>query len=625
MCGIAGYLDRSGGNADRQVLDRMSAAIEHRGPDGHGVFTDGSCGLAHRRLAIIDRTEAATQPMTDAQGRYTLCYNGEVYNFAELRAELQKLDYVFRSRSDTEVVLAALATWGMRAIERFNGMFALALWDSQEQSLLLARDRYGIKPMYYAVTSRSLIFASEIKAILAHTEIKAELDADACIEYFTFQNIFTDRTLFRHIKTLQSGCTLRVDLARSDAPHVKRYWDFNFFDNDRSITDAEATNELNRLFTRAVSRQLVSDVEIGTYLSGGIDSGAIAALAARERPEMKSFTVGFDLRSASGIEMSYDERAAAEHMSYCFGTEHYEMVLKAGDMERCLPRYLLHLEDPRVGQSYPNYYAAKLSSRFVKVVLAGTGGDELFGGYPWRYYSAPAGADFGEYTNQYYRYWQRMVPDELAPDFFAPIRARSSKPDTREIFRNVFINTPRSHAGIDDCINSSLYFEAKTFLHGLLLVEDKLSMAFGLEARFPFLDNDLVDFAQKLPLRLKVGTTDKSARLDENAAGHKSEIFYQRTHNGKLLLRSILGRHVPEDIARAAKQGFSAPDASWFRGESIELVKRRILNPDSPIYECFDRSVVRRLIDDHLQGRVNRRLLIWSLLVFDQWNRTFLG
>ena len=288
------------------------------------------------------------------------------------------------------------------------------------------------------------------------------------------------------MRILPAGHYAVLDLgAAQPRLELTRYWDFHFCEPTGNVNAQEYREELGRLFQQAVNRQLVADVELGS-LSGGMDSGAITAVAARCYPYLKTFTCGFDLSSASGIELSFDERAKAEAMSARFKTEHYEMVLKAGDMERVLPKLAWHLEEPRVGQSYPNYYAAQLAGKFVKVVMSGAGGDELFGGYPWRYYRAAVSHDFEHYIDQYYTFWQRLVDNRHLQKLFAPIWNDVKHVWTRDIFRDVFHNHENRLERPEDYINHSLYFEAKTFLHGLLVVEDKLSMAHSLETRVPF-------------------------------------------------------------------------------------------------------------------------------------------
>jgi asparagine synthase (glutamine-hydrolysing) len=624
MCGITGVVHLDGAPVSPVILRKMTDAIAHRGPDGEGHFIDSAVGLGHRRLAIIDLSPAAHQPMATADGRYTLTYNGEIYNFKELRTELQALGHQFHSRSDSEVLLKAYAQWGEASLQHFNGMFAFAIWDATKRELFLARDRYGIKPLYYAVCGNAFLFGSEIKALIANPAYRTDIDLDGLVEYFTFQNFFTDRTLFKDVRLLPAGCHMTVQTLPARIGESRRYWDFAFVEPERPLREEEYVEELDRLFRQAVSRQLVSDVDVGAYLSGGMDSGSVTALAARELPYIKSFTCGFDLHSASGVELGYDERDPAEYMSYLFKTEHYEMVLKAGDMERVLPKLCWHLEEPRVGQCYPNYYAAQLASKFVKVVLSGGGGDELFAGYPWRYYRAVVNNDFEHYVDKYYGFWQRLLPNGSADRVFAPIHGRVNGVSTRDIFRGVFHRHAASLRRPEDYVNHSLYFEAKTFLHGLLVVEDKMSMAHSVETRVPFLDNDLVDFAMKIPARLKLGNLTEIIRLNENEPGNKTARYFQRTRDGKLILRKVMERYIPAEITSKEKQGFSAPDASWFKGESIDYVKRTLYNGKARIYDYLDRGAIQQLVDQHLAGRENRRLLIWSLLNVEAWCKSFL-
>ncbi|MGO4573051.1 asparagine synthase (glutamine-hydrolyzing) [Microvirga sp. 2TAF3] len=623
MCGIAGIFHRNGEPASATRLKAMCDAIAHRGPDGEGQIVYGPVGLGHRRLAIIDLSPLGRQPMVTQDGRFSLTFNGEIYNFNELRAQLAARGCTFVSRSDTEVLLQAFATWGLDALPRLNGMFAFAIWDTEAKVLTLARDRFGVKPVYYAEAEGTFLFASEIKGILAHGAIASGLNPEALVEYFTFQNFFTDGTLFRNVRLLPHGCYLQVRPGDRNAVPV-RYWDYHFEEPSQVANKDELIDQLDHLFMQAVSRQLISDVDVGCYLSGGMDSGSIAAVASKQLSNMKSFTVGFDVSSASGVEVGYDERVAAEYMSYLFKSEHYEMVLKAGDMERALPKLAWHLEEPRVGQCYPNFYAAKLSSRFVKVVMSGAGGDELFAGYPWRYYRAVTSDDFEDYVNKYYAFWQRLVPEQLLPDVLAPIWSDVKHVSAKEIFRSVFQEHASKLTRPEDYVNHSLYFEAKTFLNGLLVVEDKLSMAHSLETRVPFLDNDLADFAMRLPAGLKLGNLSEVVRINENEPGGKHERYFERTRDGKLILREMMARHIPSKIVDRVKQGFSAPDASWFKGESIDYVRRRLFNSNARIYDFLDKRTIQSLVTDHLEGRENRRLLIWSLLNFEQFCEEYL-
>ncbi|MFQ5659747.1 MAG: asparagine synthase (glutamine-hydrolyzing) [Gammaproteobacteria bacterium] len=625
MCGICGIFNLDREPVDHVTLGNMTAAVAHRGPDNEGFFIDQYIGFGHRRLAIIDLSSNADQPMATDMGDYVLVYNGEVYNYRELRNDLVELGHEFKSQSDTEVILKSYIAWGTGCVDRFNGMFAFAIWDKPKQHLLLVRDRYGIKPLYYAFTGSTFLFASEQKALLKHPEITCEIDLETLPEYFTFQNILTDRTLLKGIRLFPAGnYAILSPGINKQSIHPISYWDYDFQEPESRLTEQDYLEELDRLFKQAVNRQLISDVGLGCYLSGGMDSGSITAVAARMLPYIKTFTCGFDLHSAAGLELGFDEREKSEFMSYLFKTEHYEMVLKAGDMERILPELTWHLEEPRVGQSYPNYYMSQLASKFVKVVLAGTGGDEIFGGYPWRYYRAVVNDSFESYIDKYYLFWQRLIPGKLIKEVFKPIHGEVKHIQTRNIFRDVFDKHAHELTQPEDYINHSLYFEAKTFLHGLLIVEDKLSMAHGLENRVPFLDNDLVDFGMRLPVNLKLGNLGEIIYLNENEPGSKTYKYFDKTKDGKLLLRKVMARYIPDRISDGIKQGFSAPDASWFKGESINYVRNILFKKNTMIYNFMDRKTIMNLVNEHLDGRKNRRLLIWSLLNFEQWCETFL-
>lgn len=673
MCGIVGALSLNRPSINVNFVKPMADKIAHRGPDDAGYLCfhtgarhnrqvsfyqnltdekfkniedmiptiesnsaqrelhshDYDLYMGHRRLSILDISYAGHQPMSDLSKNIWIAYNGEVYNFKELRVELEKLGHRFKSNTDTEVIIYSYIQWGIECVNKFNGMFAFSLYDNFKKKFYLVRDRYGIKPVYYHITNENtLIYASEIKSILEYKDYKTEVDKEALLEYFTFQNIFTNKTLHKNIQILEAGHYFEIDLLSKEVIK-KQYWDFDFSEPETVKDEREYIEELDRLFTQAVTRQLVADVPVGSYLSGGMDSGSITAIASNHFRNqtngtdfLKTFTVGFDLSSASGMELTFDERAKAEYMSYKFKTEHYEMVLKSGDMERCMKNFAYHLEEPRVGQSYPNYYASKLASKFVKVVLSGAGGDELFAGYPWRYYKATNNNNFDDYVDKYYSFWKRLIPNKSINEVFSPIAHESQNVWTRDIFANVF-KTPSISQTPEDYINHSLYFEAKTFLHGLLVVEDKLSMAHSLETRVPFLDNDLVDFAQKIPVNLKLNNLKNAVYFNENDVGNKSQRYFKKTNDGKLILRHAMEKYIPQDVKNATKQGFSSPDQSWFKGESIDFVKKKLLDKDANIYKYFDRKATEKLINEHLSGEENRRLFIWSLLNFEEWNNIY--
>lgn len=625
MCGIAGIFNLDESPVSLNHLKEMARVIAHRGPDDEGFFKKENIGFAHRRLAIIDLSEKAAQPMTSEDGRWTIVFNGCIYNYRELKEDLKKEGAIFHSTSDTEVICEGLSFYGPEFIQKLNGMFAIGAWNHNDRSLHLFRDRFGVKPLYYWFNKKTVVFASEIKAILKHPEYKTEVDKDALNEYFTFQNIFRFRTLFKGVIPLPPANAVRIDKNSTRVAH-NSWWDFDFSNPDETITFHEAKDETERLLKQAVARQMVSDVPVGSYLSGGMDSGSITSIASKMIPRMATFTCGFDMSSVMGVEANYDERRDAELMANILKTEHYEQVINAGDLSWSLPRVVHHLEDLKVGMSYPNYYISRLASKFVKVCLQGTGGDEIYGGYPWRYYRIFQSVDRQDFFDQYYRFWQRLVPDNDKHKLFQDsILNDVDIRDPKRLFERVFLfndrlkyDTPEQH------IQNSLYFEIKTFLPGLLLVGDKLSMANGLEERFPFLDNDLVDFAQKIPIRHKLANLEHMKSMDENTP-KKKRIAYREYDDGKNVLRRAMEDLLPREIIERKKQGFSAPDESWYRGENVKYVQQLLLNKNAAYQEFIKPDFVRLIIDEHINKGMNHRLMIWSFMCFEWWCRIFLN
>ncbi|WP_293865716.1 asparagine synthase (glutamine-hydrolyzing) [uncultured Alsobacter sp.] len=620
MCGIAGLFHSDGQPVSPDILARMRDALAHRGPDGEGLFADGHVGLCHRRLSIIDLRSIANQPMQSSDGRWTLVFNGEIYNHLELRRELEGAGWAFRTRSDTEVLLAACALWGVReAALRLNGMAAFALWDASTKTLFLVRDRFGVKPLYVWRDGHRLAFASEIKAFIAHPDFRVRVNKSALREYFTFQNMFRSHTMFDGVMQVPAGAIVVVT---QSGQRQDKYWDFDF-SRPEPIDENEAVEELERLLGAAVRRQLISDVPVGAYLSGGLDSGAIVSLAAPSVPRMQTFTAGFEMSRVHGIEATFDERRAAEMVACANGTEHYEQVINAGDIRWAMPRVVWHLEDLRLGMSYPNYYIARLASKFVKVCLSGAGGDELFGGYPWRYYRIFRSLDRADFLKNYFQFWQRLTTSTDRADMF-----RDGSDDEEEmfgVFTSVFADADAMpFSSPEDHIGASLYFECKTFLSGLLLVGDKLSMASGLEERFPFLDNELVDFAMRLPVGHKLSDLGRMLAIDEDAV-KKKVIAEEAFDSGKSCLRRALIDVVPEEVRYRKKQGFSSPEASWLRGENADYVRDMLLGPDLASADYISGDFSRKVVADHMSGEKNNRLLIWSLLSFEQWCRTFIN
>ncbi len=617
MCGITGLINFSFNNkVSYSTLRKMTNLLNHRGPDSQGIWMDGSVGIGHTRLSIIDLSKLSNQPMLDEQKRFVISYNGEIYNFQNLKRRLLKKNYSFKTKGDTEVVLKSFIEWGPKAFSLFNGMFSLAIWDKKDKKLFLARDRYGIKPLYYIINESFFAFSSEIKSLKIIPKFEIKLNKETLYEYFTFQNIFSNKTFLKNIFLFPVGTYATIDfLKKKNNINFFQYWDFNFNNDSKfNISIKEYEEETLRLLTKAVESQLVTDRKIGSYLSGGIDSSSITALASKKITNLNTFTCGFDTSSASGIELSFDERNKAEYLSYKFNTEHFETVLKAGDMEKVLSEMIYYLDEPKLGQSYPNFYIAKLASKFVNVILSGIGGDELFAGYPWRYYLVNKKTSFDDYADNYYYYWQRLLNDFEITSLFSPIKNEVNNISTKDIFKNVFKNNDESISSKGDSLNRSLYFEAKTFLHSLLVIEDKLSMAHSLETRVPFLDNDLVDFISNCPAIFKLKNINNINSFDENIQNK-----YKRRSDGKILLRQSLKNILPKRTVNSFKQGFSSPDSSWFKGESINYVKNKLINKNALIYDYFEKKEVSKLLNQHFKGYKNRRLLIWSLLNFEEY------
>jgi asparagine synthase (glutamine-hydrolysing) len=625
MCGIAGIFNINQKPVTTQEIKSMTDALAHRGPDGEGVYIDENIGMGHRRLAILDVSPKGAQPMISHNGEWVIIFNGCIYNYIALKLDLQSKGHSFISTSDTEVITEGLAEYGSFFFERLDGMFAIAAWNKQEKKLYLTRDRYGIKPLYYWFNGKTVVFASEIKAILRHRDFKTELNFDALNEYFTFQNLFTFQTLFRGVYILPPANTVAIDKVTTGIQHHS-WWDYNFAEPDNTMSFEDSVSETTRLFKQAVARQMVADVPVGSYLSGGMDSGSITAIASQHVSRLCTFTCGFDMSEVTGVEANYDERRDAELMANHLKTEHYEQVMNAGDLKWSLPRVVYHLEDLKVGMSYPNYYISRLASKFVKVCLQGTGGDELYGGYPWRYYRVFHSLDQKDYFNQYYNFWQRLVPDKSKHELFTPVVTSgiSNMEEPRKIFERVFtFNQSLKYDTPEEHINNSLYFEIKTFLPGLFLVGDKLSMANGLEERFPFMDNDLVDLAQKIPVKYKLGNFEKMMRIDENEFRDKRKLYTQYD-DGKNVLRKAMMDFMPEKIINRKKQGFSAPDESWYRGENAQYVKELLLGKNIASSEFINPEYVKKIIDEHMVHKINHRLILWSLMCFEWWCRIFI-
>ncbi len=648
MCGIAGILRRKG-VLEPRAIRAMCDSLKHRGPDDAGYaffrateqhdpveFGDAAfwhlnprrpvldekrehlsdrafdLALGHRRLAILDLSYNGHQPMTTPDRRLWVVFNGEIYNYRELRAELEVRGTRFQTKTDTEVLLHLWAQFGAQALPYLDGMFAFALYDDQSKRISLCRDRFGVKPLYYSDTDDALTFASEPKALFASGLVEAEINPSALAQYMTFQNTFGGASMYRGVNLLQPGSCVQWNVESHEAPRVYEFHDWNRAREPFQGTFGEAAEQLGHLFDRAVRRQLVSDVPVGAYLSGGMDSGSITAIAARERDRLPTFTGGFDLTNVSGIELGFDERPEAERLSHLLQTEHYAVVLHAGDMPAVMEQLAWHVDDPRLGMSHQNWYVSKLASRFVRVCLAGAGGDELFGGYPWRYRLALAHPDTDSFDRAYFSYWHRLLPiDELGGIFQRWMRPYLGT--TWDAFRAEVDQARKGEGALEEqLVNRALSFEFRTFMPGFLAIEDRMSMAHGMESRVPFLDNDLAEFSWTLPPRFKM-----------EFSALKTPSQHLETAEGKLVLREAMESVLPREFTRLKKQGFSPPDENWFRGPSMNYVRDILLDPKTRGRPWFDHAALNDRLAEHFRGERNHRLLIWSLLSLEWLQRHF--
>jgi len=610
VCGVAGYF----GDSDRAAgfLNNANRCMQHRGPDGSDYFETSWAGLSHVRLALFAPGEEGRQPHVGS--RYVLSFNGEIYNWPELAEELTEFGYLQLSNSDTETLANSIDHWGVEnTLGKLRGIFAFAVLDTLEKTLYLVRDASGTKPLY-TFDSNQIYFASEIKTF---RQLGLELDDQGVSEYLSHQNFYGQRTLFKNVEIIIPGSIYKYKLGQK-VPEIK-IWDQGFFRSDREISKESAIDELDFLLKRAVQRNLEADFPVGGFLSGGIDSSTLAILINENRKNINFFTLGFDNSRASFLEQNFDEREAASDFARIFGLTHHISEVGPGAMESVFDELCWAIEEPRVGQSYPNLFAAKLAKKTVKASISGAGGDELFGGYPWRYKDTIQMQRLGkrEQLNSYAKTWHRLGSYNEISKLLRTSEVEHTKKTELNIQRILQQNSQNSHFYT---LEDLLYFEYKTFLHGLLVVEDKISMSQGLEVRVPFLDQDLVHFAQNLPNALRISTYENGSNIvnENNLASIPS-----KHTNGKILLR-YLSEKKKNPLTQLPKKGFSGPDASWFREQSLDFVKGRLLEPGANIWQILDYKTGKNLVDSHLEAKENRRLLVWSLLSLESVIRQFL-
>ena len=607
MCGFVGILhyDRIGDAPQR--VQSMADSIIHRGPDDEGYWSDRNIALGFRRLSIVD-IETGAQPMSDSDGRVWVVFNGEIYNHRELRKELEARGHRFATdHSDTEVLVHGWLEWGERLPERLNGMFAFAIWDCEKRSLFAARDRLGIKPFYMATLGNNFIFGSEIRAIHASGLVPKQENATGVLEYFQQQNLWNGRSMFNNVEMIEPATFLKVD-----ASGIRRgtFWEFGF---DRRESDvAAAAHSLRGGLTAAMDRQMAADVPVMTYLSGGIDSSAITARAHQIDETVRSYSCLFDLESV-GADKIVDEREFSRAIAQELGNEHIELMLPQDDLTNALAPTISALEEPRMGMAYVNYRIAERVARDSKVVLSGCGGDEMLGGYVARY-----GYVQDEATTLPQQSWPKRILAQLTgrsqadSDIRKPLHVLYGFLVTENMLSEAFTASFLAAAGhysmtesleslLQKCPSTDpwdqlMYLDAKTYLHGLLVVEDKLSMAHSLETRVPLLDNEIMDLA----------TTYQWPTLTDGITG-------------KMAFREAIRDWVPALVADKPKMGFGPPDASWYRGRLQPFVRQMLSSTRIAERGVFEPAFVSRIVEEHMAGTANRVAFIWSFLSFEAW------
>jgi asparagine synthase (glutamine-hydrolysing) len=631
MCGICGIV----GQPDAQLIKDMLARIAHRGPDDEGVYVAETSsgeriGLGHRRLSIIDLSLAGHEPMSDASGRIWLTFNGEIYNFKELRRELEALGHRFKSNTDAEVIIYAYLEWGRECLTRFNGMFAFAIWDSQDESLFLARDRLGIKPLYYADTPAGFAFASEVKALLAIPNFQRAVDLEALDQFMTFLWTPGPKTAFRGVSKLPPAHYL---VYRNGAAEVHEYWDLKFEEDD-SITESDWIERVREQLARSVRAQMLADVPLGAFLSGGVDSSSIVALmSGLSDLKPTTYTFGFrreDLR----YDILEDDMKYARVVGERFATDYHEAYLEPQVME-LLPKLVYHMDEPVADPAIITSYLICRSARErLTVLLSGMGGDEVFAGYPRH-----AAVKIAEAYNLIPSFLSRPVVDalpgarpgrltalfrntkKLAKSAALPERERYlgfgtyfTEAEKRELYSGELAGAAREfdayaehqryfdRVADQDFVNQMLYVDMKTFLPCLnLTYTDKTSMASSTEVRVPLLDHELVELAARIPAGLKLkGLT------------------------GKYILKRAAEAWLPREIVHRKKAGFSAPVRAWLVRDLRDVVEDLLSESNIRSRGYFEYSHVRRLIDDNLSGREDNSLKVFQLLTLELWHRAFI-
>ncbi len=633
MCGICGKVYGDPARpVDPALIAAMNRVQAHRGPDDDAVWTAGPVGLGQRRLAIIDLSPGGRQPMSNEDGALWITFNGEIYNHRELRAGLEARGHRYRGQSDTETILHLYEELGRGCVRELRGMFAFALWDSRRQSLLLARDRFGKKPLLYAQTAEGLVFASEIKALLQDPAVPRAVNEAALHHYLTYGFVPGPESAFAGICKLPPGCTLLWEDGRAS---VERYWALEFGPK-LALDEDEAAQEVLRLLRESVRLRLISDVPLGAFLSGGIDSSAVTALMAEASAgPVQTFSIGFE-------EESFDERPYARQVARRYGTDHHEFTVRP-DAAAVLPELVWAYGEPFADSSaLPTYYVAAMTRRHVTVALNGDGGDELFAGYE-RYLAHRLGERYARLPGWLRRGVLRPLAQRLPEPAGRknPVRraknfvlAQDEPPDRRyvrwltlmdnaakaQLYTPEFAARIGAHSGAQsggmdsaalmaalqpphlDGVDRLLAADVAMYLPDDLLVKvDIAAMWCSLEARSPFLDHKLAEFAARLPGDFKL-----------------------RGRTGKYILKKALAGHLPPSILRRDKRGFAVPLDRWFRGPLHSAAAALLLDRRTQERGLFVPAAVKRLLDEHRSGRANHRSRIWELLMLELWHRTYI-
>jgi asparagine synthase (glutamine-hydrolysing) len=622
MCGIAGRFNYDAlRSVDREVLEAMTDAVAHRGPDAAGYHLAPGIGLGHRRLSIIDLS-TGDQPLANENGTVWTVFNGEIYNFAEVRADLVALGHRFRTGSDTEVIVHGYEQWGEQCVDRFRGMFAFAVWDATARRLLLARDRLGVKPLYYAeIPGRGLVFGSELKSLLEDPDVPRDWRPDAVDAYLTLLYIPAPATIYRGIHKLEPGHVL---IAEKGSVRTSRYWDLEFTGDGDPLREEEYLERLDALLSESIALRQIADVPLGAFLSGGIDSSAVAAYMVKtsDLPPV-TISVGFD-------HARYDELAHARRVAEHLGCEFHPRTVTP-DIVALLPKLAWHFDEPFADSSaVPTYYVSKAARELVTVALSGDGGDELWAGYarhrvehreqharkalgpasavagmlgralPLSVKGARALRHLGADPDQAYALkhaYGMFEPDAKArlysPDFAASVRGTDPFATFRDAYRRCRSLDP---------VDRGLYTDVRTYMVDDILAKvDRMSMAVSLEAREPLLDHRLLEFAATVPVSLKI----KNGR-------------------GKYLLRKVLAKKIPREILERGKQGFEAPIGEWLRGPLAPMADALLSDGRLRDRGMFDNREVTRLWTEHRDGRADHRHRLWQLLMLELWFRQFI-